>query len=152
MDLEHQIDQFLGKIMQYAENKHEILLGACESHLKLTSTQEHILMLLSNEVSTNARIAEQLKISPAAVTKALKKLQEQELIMSSRASNDERVVLWSLTEKALPIAKEHAEHHKKTLATYQKLGNKFNDDEQKVITKFMKLLSEELSSEKSETK
>ena len=140
MSLANQIDQFLGAIMQFAENKHEILLGECESNVKLTSTQEHILMILAAEVSTNARIAEQLKISPAAVTKALKKLQEQELIKSSRATNDERVVLWSLTEKAIPVAKEHAE---KTLSTYQELGDKFTDEEQKVISQFLSVLTEE---------
>ena len=72
MSLANQIDQFLGTIMQFAENKHEILLGKCESDVKLTSTQEHILMLLAEQISTNAKIAEKLKISPAAVTKALK--------------------------------------------------------------------------------
>lgn len=143
MDLEAQIDQFLTKMMQFAENKHEILLGECESQLKLTSTQEHILMLLSGEGSTNARIAEQLKISPAAVTKALKKLQEQALIQSSRALNDERLVYWSLTEKALPIAKEHETHHRKTLATYHKLGDGFSAEEQKVIARFLSALTEE---------
>lgn len=143
MSIANQIDQFLGKIMQFAENKHEILLGKCESDVKLTSTQEHILMLLAEQISTNAKIAEKLKISPAAVTKALKKLQEQELIKSGRATNDERVVLWSLTEKAVPVAKEHATHHEKTLSTYQELGNKFTDEEQEVISKFLSALTEE---------
>lgn len=143
MSLAGQIDQFLGTVMQFAENKHEILLGECESQYKLTSTQEHILMLLSAEVSTNARIAEKLRISPAAVTKALKKLQEQDLIQSSRAPKDERVILWSLTELALPVANEHAAHHKKTLAAYQELGNKFTEEEQEVIVRFLSKLSEE---------
>ena len=100
-------------------------------------------MLLAEQISTNAKIAEKLKISPAAVTKALKKLQEQELIKSGRATNDERVVLWSLTEKAVPVAKEHATHHEKTLSTYQELGNKFTDEEQEVISKFLSALTEE---------
>lgn len=143
MNLENQIDQFLGQVMQFAENKHEILLGECESPLKLTSTQEHILMLLAVEVSTNARIAEKLKISPAAVTKAIKKLQEQKLIMPSKASNDERVVFWSLTEKALPIAKEHAEHHAKTIEAYSEITQKFSKDEQKTLSRFLTDLSEE---------
>ena len=143
MSIANQIDQFLGTIMQFEENKHEILLGKCESDVKLTSTQEHILMLLAEQISTNAKIAEKLKISPAAVTKALKKLQEQELIKSGRATNDERVVLWSLTEKAVPVAKEHATHHEKNLSTYQELGNKFTDEEQEVISKFLSALTEE---------
>ena len=49
MSIANQIDQFLGTIMQFAENKHEILLGKCESDVKLTSTQEHILMLWQNK-------------------------------------------------------------------------------------------------------
>ncbi|MFC4652903.1 zinc-dependent MarR family transcriptional regulator [Lactococcus nasutitermitis] len=140
MNLERQIDEFLSHLMQFAENKHEILLGECESDIKLTSTQEHILMLLMNEATTNAKISEQLKISPAAVTKALKKLQEQQLIDSARTLQDERRVMWSLTPKALPIAHEHAEHHAKTLQTYAQLVEDFSEDEQKVISQFLKEL------------
>ena len=29
-NLETQIDQFLSQVMQFAENKHEILLGKCQ--------------------------------------------------------------------------------------------------------------------------
>jgi DNA-binding MarR family transcriptional regulator len=146
MNLEQEIDQFLNTIMQFAENKHEILLGACESHLKLTSTQEHILMLLSAEQSTNARIAESLKISPAAVTKALKKLQEQTLISSSRAKNDERVVLWRLTEQGQPIAQEHETHHEKTVETYKNLADQFSESDQATISRFLATLTEEFRS------
>lgn len=71
-NLEKQIDQFLSQVMQFAENKHEILLGKCQSDIKLTSTQEHLLMLLNGEPTTNARMAETLSVSPAAITKALK--------------------------------------------------------------------------------
>ena len=104
-NLENQIDQFLSQVMQFAENKHEILLGKCQSDIKLTSTQEHLLMLLNGEPTTNARMAETLSVSPAAITKALKKLQDLELISPTKSKTDERVVLWNLTEKALPIAR-----------------------------------------------
>lgn len=144
MSLELQIDQFLSQVTQFAENKHEILLGKCESGVQLTSTQEHILMLLETETLTNAKIAELLSISPAAVTKAIKKLQEQGLTISSRLQADERVVLWSLTSKALPIAQEHAQHHASTLEAYKKLTEKFTSEDQKVIHRFLSELTEVL--------
>lgn len=144
MGLENQIDQFLGQIMEFSENQHEILLGACESSMKLTTTQEHILMLLSEKKGTNAKIAQKLKISPAAVTKALKKLQEKELIESSRDQKDERVVFWSLAEKGKPIAQEHASHHEKTLAKYKQIVEKFTAEERKTIKRFLTDLGEEL--------
>ncbi|GAB2025470.1 zinc-dependent MarR family transcriptional regulator [Lactovum odontotermitis] len=142
-ELEAQIDNFLGQIVRFAENKHEILLGDCESDIKLTSTQEHILMLLKKGPSTNAKIADLLTISPAAVTKALKKLQEMALIASSRDEKDERVIFWHLTEEALPIAKEHAGHHDKTLQAYRRLAEKFSPEEQAVITRFLHDLERE---------
>ncbi|WP_374284810.1 zinc-dependent MarR family transcriptional regulator [Lactococcus sp.] len=144
MSLELQIDQFLSQVTQFAENKHEILLGKCESGVQLTSTQEHILMLLKTETLTNAKIAELLSISPAAVTKAIKKLQEQGLTISSRLQADERVVLWSLTPKALPIAQEHAQHHASTLEAYKKLTEKFTSEDQEVIHRFLSELTEVL--------
>lgn len=143
MELSTQIDAFLAQVTQFAENKHEILLGECESGQHLTSTQEHILMLLAKESLTNARIATQLKISPAAVTKAIKKLQEQGLISSSRDDKDERVIFWQLTDKAQPIAREHAKHHAHTLQTYAKITENFTENEQATIAQFLSALTEE---------
>ena len=145
MELARQVDQFLSQITQFAENKHEILLGACESGEHLTSTQEHILMLLENQQTlTNARIAENLKISPAAVTKAIKKLQEQNLLEAHKTQADAREVELSLTDKARPIAKEHASHHAKTLQTYQQILEKFDDEQQATIKQFLSALTEVL--------
>ncbi|EFO54322.1 putative transcriptional repressor [Streptococcus infantis SK1302] len=68
------IDQFLNEIILKAENQHEILIGHCTSDVALTNTQEHILMLLSEESLTNSELARRLNVSQAAVTKAIKSL------------------------------------------------------------------------------
>ncbi|EKF52529.1 zinc-dependent MarR family transcriptional regulator [Lactococcus garvieae] len=141
-NLENQIDHFLSQVMQFAENKHEILLGKCQSDIKLTSTQEHLLMLLNEEATTNARMAVTLAVSPAAITKALKKLQDLELISPTKSQTDERVVLWNLTPKAVPIAQEHAAHHAATLNSYQQLTQKYTAEEQEVIKDFLNQLAE----------
>jgi DNA-binding MarR family transcriptional regulator len=141
--LTQQIDVFFTKIMQLVENKQEILLGKCESGAGLTNTQEHILMLLLQEKLTNAKLAEKLKISPAAVTKALKKLQQLNLTRSEKSPTDERIVLWHLSETGKPIAQEHGNHHQATLATYTKIADAFSENEQKTILKFLEKLEKE---------
>ena len=51
------IDAFLNEVILQAENQHEILIGHCTSEVALTNTQEHILMLLSEESLTNSDLA-----------------------------------------------------------------------------------------------
>lgn len=142
--LEYQIDDFLKQIMQFSENKREILLGSCESDVSLTGTQEHILMLLKNGQQNNREMADELKISPAAVTKALKKLQELNLITAVKSDKDERVIFWNLTEKAEPFAAEHAHHHEKTLETYRQIVSEFDENQQATIATFIEKLAKEI--------
>ena len=47
--LAQEIDTFLNEVILKSENQHEILIGHCTSEVALTNTQEHILMLLSEE-------------------------------------------------------------------------------------------------------
>ncbi|MCJ1980187.1 MAG: zinc-dependent MarR family transcriptional regulator [Lactococcus sp.] len=135
--LSQKIDLFFTKIMQLAENKQEVLLGKCESGAGLTNTQEHILMLLLQDELTNAELADMLNVSPAAVTKALKKLQLLSLVCSEKSTSDARIVLWQLSEKGRPIAKEHGHHHQATLATYSAVVSEFSDKEQETIMAFL---------------
>lgn len=51
------INAFLNEVILQAENQHEILIGHCTSEVALTNTQEHILMLLSEESLTNSELA-----------------------------------------------------------------------------------------------
>ena len=50
------IDAFLNEVILKSENQHEILIGHCTSEVALTNTQEHILMLLSEESLTNSEL------------------------------------------------------------------------------------------------
>jgi DNA-binding MarR family transcriptional regulator len=120
-----------------------VLLGKCESDAGLTNTQEHILMLLLHEKLTNAKLAERLNISPAAVTKALKKLQQLQLTHSEKSTSDERIVLWRLSQTGLPIAQEHAHHHQATLETYASIADAFSENEQQIIARFLEKLEKE---------
>ena len=136
-DLAHKINHFLNEVILTAENQHEILIGSCTSDVRLTNTQEHILMLLSQESLTNSDLAKRLNVSQAAVTKAVKALVEQKMLETFKDKKDARVTFYRLTDLARPIAEEHQHHHVHTLETYQRLAEQFSSDEQEVIVKFL---------------
>ena len=142
--LAEKINHFLNEVILTAENQHEILVGSCTSDVRLTNTQEHILMLLSQESLTNSDLAKRLNVSQAAVTKAVKALVEQKMLQTFKDKKDARVTFYRLTDLARPIAEEHQHHHVHTLETYQRLAEKFSSDEQEVIVKFLDGLIGEL--------
>ena len=135
--LAEKINHFLNEVILTAENQHEILVGSCTSDVRLTNTQEHILMLLSQESLTNSDLAKRLNVSQAAVTKAVKALVEQKMLETFKDKKDARVTFYRLTDLARPIAEEHQHHHVHTLETYQRLSEKFSSDEQEVIMRFL---------------
>ena len=135
--LAEKIDHFLNEVILTAENQHEILIGSCTSDVRLTNTQEHILMLLSQASLTNSDLAKRLNVSQAAVTKAVKALVEQKMLQTFKDKKDARVTFYRLTDLARPIAEEHHHHHVQTLDTYQRLAEQFSSDEQEVIVKFL---------------
>ena len=144
MDLAHKINHFLNEVILTAENQHEILIGSCTSDVRLTNTQEHILMLLSQESLTNSDLAKRLNVSQAAVTKAVKSLVEQKMLQTFKDKKDARVTFYRLTDLARPIAEEHQHHHVHTLDTYRRLAEQFSSDEQEVIVKFLDALIGEI--------
>lgn len=135
--LAEKINHFLNEVILTAENQHEILVGSCTSDVRLTNTQEHILMLLSQESLTNSDLAKRLNVSQAAVTKAVKALLEQKMLETFKDEKDARVTFYRLTDLARPIAEEHQHHHVHTLDTYQRLAEQFSSDEQEVIVRFL---------------
>ena len=143
-DLAEKINHFLNEVILTAENQHEILVGSCTSDVRLTNTQEHILMLLSQESLTNSDLAKRLNVSQAAVTKAVKALIKQGMLEAYKDKKDARVTFYRLTDLAQPIADEHEHHHAHTLETYQNLVDKFSVDEQITIEKFLEALVGEI--------
>ncbi|MDO5078752.1 zinc-dependent MarR family transcriptional regulator [Streptococcus minor] len=143
-ELAQQIDRALHDIVLCSENQLEILVGSCQSAVTLTNTQEHILMLIENNSYTSSEIAKQLKVSQAAITKAIKSLISKEMLVGVRDEQDARVVRYSLTEIAKPIAAEHTHHHAHTIEAYEELLKSYSAEEQLVISRFMKDLVQKI--------
>ncbi|MGT2742335.1 zinc-dependent MarR family transcriptional regulator [Streptococcus plurextorum] len=142
--LAKEIDTLVSKILLKAENHNELLIGSCQSPIQLTNTQEHILMLLSQENLTNTDLAKRLKVSQAAVTKAVKGLIQKGLLESSKKTEDGRSLHLTLTEQAHPIAEEHHHHHVKTLAVYEQVLEEFSTSEKAIISRFVAAFEREL--------
>ena len=142
--LAQEIDNFLNEVILRSENQHEILIGHCTSDVALTNTQEHILMLLSEESLTNSELARRLNVSQAAVTKAIKSLVKEGMLETSRDPKDARVIFYRLTELARPVAAEHNHHHEHTLSAYEQVANQFTPNEQEVIQRFLTALVGEI--------
>lgn len=142
--LAKKLDETLNYILLKAESQHELLIGDCRSDVKVTNTQEHILMLVAENPMTNSDLARLLHVSQAAVTKAVKSLIKLGLLETKKASNDGRVTYFVLTKEAKPIAAEHSHHHAETLATYEALLERYSASEQEVIARFLEDLSKEL--------
>lgn len=136
-DLVLQIEKSLHEIVLSSENQLEILIGSCKSEVTLTNTQEHILMLIENRSFTSSEIARELNVSQAAITKAVKSLIAQDMLIAVRDSKDARIVRYSLTEQAKPIAAEHAHHHEHTLDSYEELLTAYTEAEQETISRFL---------------
>ncbi|MET3559270.1 DNA-binding MarR family transcriptional regulator [Streptococcus rupicaprae] len=135
--LAKQIDQALNAIILKSENHLELLVGACQSDVSLTNTQEHILMLINDGVLNNSDLAKALNVSQAAVTKAVKALKTQGMLASVKDAKDGRMTHHQLTDLAKPIAEEHEHHHAHTLEAYEALIATYSADEQAVISRFL---------------
>ena len=139
LELEEQVNQLINQILLKAENQHELLIGQCRSQVKLTNTQEHILMLLSEGRKTNSELAKTLNVSQAAVTKAVKTLVKEGMLEAKKDKDDGRVTYFVLTQEAQPIAQEQEEHHQETLGVYRSVLDQFDNQERQVIGRFLNM-------------
>ncbi|RRG18505.1 MarR family transcriptional regulator [Weissella viridescens] len=142
-----QVDDFLNQILLLAENQREILLGFAHKQT-ITLTQGHLLMILAQKgPQTNGELAQALAVSPAAVTKAMKILQNEQnpMVTLMPDPDDGRINRWALTDAGRTMATEHADEHQTTQSEYVSVLNHFTDDEQAVISRFLTAMTDKLT-------
>lgn len=136
-DTAKKLEQTINDIIIQAGNKNEVLVGDCHCNHDFTNTQKHILMLISKENISNKELASSLNISQAAVTKAIKSLIDNNMILAQKDPNDARVLKYTLSEDALFVAQEHENHHKRTIDYYKQVLSKYDESQLKVIDSFL---------------
>lgn len=135
--LSNKIECTVNEILSVGANRNEVLLCESMTDSGFTNTQQHILMLLKKENITNKEIAKNLRISQAAVTKAMKQLIKENLIIAEKDTTDARILRYKLSEEALHIASEHEIHHSQTIDNYKSILENYNIEEREVIDRFL---------------
>lgn len=118
------------EMMIRTDHMHKNMIDSCAKDIGLHRTQHRILMILLKEgkLISQKTLAQRLEITPAAVTGALKKL-ENEGYISKVVGDDSRFNELYITE----AGKEFVERVRNTFAaTDQKLFADFTDEELEV--------------------
>lgn len=105
---------------------------------KWTITQLHLLSILhiQGEVN-NMHLAEQLRISRPAVTKATAILLKHELIREVRSPHNLKEVYYTLTPTGEQLATIHERLHDRLLEQYEQLFSQFDEAELSTIIRFL---------------
>ncbi|MBU0279091.1 MULTISPECIES: MarR family transcriptional regulator [unclassified Gemella] len=136
-DIAHKIENTLNEIIIHSGNQNELLVGECFCNHNYTNTQKHILMILKNENTNNKDLAKKLNISQAAVTKAIKLLLEENMLIAEKDNKDGRILRYKLSKEALDVATEHENHHQRTINSYKQILENYNTSEKEIISKFL---------------
>ncbi|MFT0212137.1 MarR family transcriptional regulator [Pseudomonas sp. F1_0610] len=101
-------------------------------------TQIHMLIALkSSDQANNASLSQSLGLSKAAISKAISKLWDDNLIASYQQEHNKKTVFYRLTESGIELAEEayalHLTIHKK----YQAFLNQFDATELSTIENFL---------------
>ncbi len=105
---------------------------------KWTITQLHLLSILQTRGEVNnMHLAEQLRISRPAVTKATAVLLKHELIREVRRPHNLKEVYYTLTPAGEQLATIHERLHNRLLEQYEQLFGQFDEAELSTIIRFL---------------
>lgn len=105
---------------------------------KWTITQLHLLSILKTQgEANNMYLAEQLRISRPAVTKATAILLKHELIREVRRLQNLKEVYYTLTPAGEQLATIHERLHSRLVEQYEQLFGQFDEAELTTIIRFL---------------
>lgn len=96
-------------------------------------------------------ISNYLNMTRGGISKITKKLISEGLITSEQRGDNLQKIFYNLTEKGIKLYEEHAKTHECRLNKDKDFLNKFDNEELKVISKFMKQFNEYLDTQISKS-
>jgi len=111
-----------------------------------TITQLHIASLIKEKPSqsNNTFLAQQLKLSKPAVTKAINTLIEKDMVIAQKKKDNQKSIFYTLTDTGQQLAELHDRMHEIAIERYNQLLDSFSEDDLEVIAKFLNTWSNQL--------
>lgn len=112
----------------------------------LYSTEIHTIVAIGKNPGTNlTQLAEMLGVSKSAASKFIKKLMEKHYIIKSRPLDNQREVIFNLTDKGKIAFQGHERFSNETFKRVYDIVENSGEREVVIIEKFLEQLSEELT-------
>ncbi|GIN14297.1 hypothetical protein J26TS2_41640 [Shouchella clausii] len=112
-----------------------------------TLTQLHIVAIVKEkERANNTMLAEHLNVSKPAVTKAVKKLLDQQILEKIQQADNKKEVFYRLTKSGEMLAFIHDQLHEQARNRYMRIFAEFNSTELETIIRFLHALTENIKS------
>lgn len=110
-----------------------------------TLTQLHIVSAIKAQGSANnTSLSKMLNVSKPAITKAIRKMLEKNVVVETRQEENQKEVYYLLTDYGEQLAKIHERLHEKARNRYLSLLDNFNEEELETIITFLKLVTDNL--------
>ncbi len=112
-----------------------------------TLTQLHIVAAIK-EIGTanNITLSEMVNVSKPAITKAVKKLLEHNILEKAQQEDNKKEVYYLLTKSGEMLALIHNQLHEQAKNRYLRILNDFNTAELETIIRFLNAITENMKS------
>ncbi|MBS3681239.1 MarR family transcriptional regulator [Ornithinibacillus massiliensis] len=110
-----------------------------------TLTQLHIVSAIKAQGSANnTSLSKTLNVSKPAITKAIRKMLENNVVVESRQEENQKEVYYLLTDYGEQLARIHERLHEQARNRYLSLLDNFDEEELETIITFLKLVTDNL--------
>jgi len=112
-----------------------------------TLTQLHIVAVIKEKgKANNIMLSEILNVSKPAITKAVKKLLEHNILEKIQQEDNKKEVYYLLTKSGEMLALIHNRLHEQAKNRYLSIFNNFNTTELETIIRFLNAITENIKS------
>ena len=108
---------------------------------QINATQAHLLMLLHSQSATNTVLADTMKLTKPAITKAIKNLIAHGYVTSTKDATDKRSVHYTLTPKGVKLAWQHEQSHQNLHHDISATVSNFTPEQQATIMTFLEQIN-----------
>lgn len=113
-------------------------------------TQLHILAAIdSHELVNNRLLTDELGVTKAAISKAMVKLMDHELVSTYQLEENQKAIFYRLTKAGIHLSQQHAALHKIAHDEYLQFLDRFDEDVLHHVQGFINQLIDRLAEDET---